>query len=79
MLDTLASRWQCYSNTGTDTAFIGTAWRQISARQANKLPDGNHKILAFKKAPEKDTFNPCKVSATDIYAIIYLHTSLSFE
>ena len=45
MLDTLASRWQCYCNTGTAMGFIGTAWRQQLAWQANKTPDGNYKII----------------------------------
>ena len=47
---------------------MGTGWRQQSACQENKTPDGNYKILGSQRAwqhsiPEKDTFNPGKVSA----------------
>ena len=54
--------------------FIGTAWRHISAGQANKTPDGNYKILVSQRAwqyliSEKDTG---RVNAMDIYALILL-------
>ena len=57
--------------------FKGTPWRHKSAYQAYKTSDGNYKILASQRAwqyliPEMDTFNPGRVSALGIYALILL-------